>query len=627
MRTLSTSEINALQQQGCLADDWSAVTVADAFNPQYIRNVRFSGSVELGCFERSFVAADGFPRHSGIYNAALHNCKVGDNCYIGNVGDHIANYSIGNNTFINNVDLLACSGVCSFGNGVQVAALNEGGGREITICDFFSSHLGYFMAMFRNRVEAVSHLESLVGAYTEGVKSEMGAIGAGAVVVNCGTITGVNIGEAARLDGCSLLQNGTVLSSIDAPSVVGADVIARDFIFCKSVKVTAGAQLLRCYVGEGSQVGEQFAATDCFISCNCQFFHGEAASMFAGPYTVSHHKATLLIAISMSFFNAGSASNQSNHAYKLGPNHQGVLDRGSKLASSSYLLWPAHLGAFTTVLGSHKEHPDTTSLPFSYLIDNHGVPYVSPGANLKSVGTMRDADKFPKRDGRSKGCADRVSFNMLNPLTVTQILKGVTVLEGLLDEVADEYIYGGLRIKAKSVKQGLELYRMALNKYKGDLLLRWEAEGQPTLLTAQSGAWVDLGGLIVPADVLDQVGAVKDLVAANEFFATLEGQLSAYEYGWAAKQFPGLFEAKQKMAVLGDWHEACVRLINSALCDAKKEFAPAAMLGYGLDPVDDCKDEDFKALRGEYDENSFVRSLKQQLDEVHVRYSEAVSVL
>ena len=627
MRTLSTSEINALQQQGCLADDWTAVTVADAFNPQYIRNVRFSGPVELGRFEQTFVAADGFPRHSGIYNAVLHNCKVGDDCYIGNVRDHIANYHIGNDTFINNVGLLACSVHCSFGNGVKVAALNEGGGREIAVCDQFSSQLGYFMAMFRNRVEAISHIESLVDAYTEGKKSSMGTIGNAATIVNCGTISGVNIGSGARLDGCSLLQNGTVLSSTDAPSVVGADVIAHDFIFCKSVKVTAGAQLLRCYVGEGSQVGEQFAATDCFISCNCQFFHGEAASMFAGPYTVSHHKATLLIAISMSFFNAGSGSNQSNHAYKLGPNHQGVLDRGSKLASSSYLLWPAHLGAFTTVLGSHKEHPDTTGLPFSYLIDNHGVPYISPGTNLKSVGTLRDADKFPKRDGRSEGCSDLVSFNMLNPFTIAQILRGVAVLEELLAEPADEYVYGGLRIKAKSATNGLELYRMALNKYKGDLLLRWEAEGQPALLTAQSDVWVDLGGLIIPADVLDQVGAVKDLATANEFFATLEGQLSAYEYGWAAKLFPGLFEAKQKMAVLGDWHEACVRLINSALDDAKKEFAPAAMLGYGLDPVGDYKDADFKALRGEYDENSFVKSLRSQLDEVHVRYSEAVSVL
>lgn len=625
MRALSASEINLLQQQGCLATDWSAVSVAEGFNPQYIRNVRFSGNVELGCFEHTFVAADGFPVHSGLFNVALHNCKVGNDCYIGNVSDHIANYIIGDNTFINNVDLLVCSGVCSFGNGVQVAALNEGGGREITICDQFSSHLGYFMAMFRNRVEAVSHLESIVNAYAESKASNTGTIGAGVTIVNCGTISGVNIGAGARLDGCSLLQNGTVGSSAEAPSVVGADVIAHDFIFCRAVKVTAGAQILRCYVGEGSQVGEQFAATDCFISCNCQFFHGEAASMFAGPYTVSHHKATLLIAISMSFFNAGSGSNQSNHAYKLGPNHQGVLDRGSKLASSSYLLWPAHLGVFTTVLGSHKEHPDTTCLPFSYLIDNHGVPYISPGANLKSVGTMRDADKFPKRDGRSKACADRVSFDMLNPLSIAQTLKGVAVLEGLLAETADEYVYGGLRIKAKSAKHGLDLYRMALNKYKGDLLLKWEAAGKPAGLSATSDAWVDLGGLIIPADALDQVAKVNDLVAANAYFEELEGQLFAFECGWAAKQFPELFDAKQKMAVLNDWHEACTRLIAAALDDAKKEFAPAVMLGYGLDPTGNTKVEDFKALRGEYDENSFVQSLRTQLDNVHAHYSKAVA--
>lgn len=625
MRVLSTSEINALQQQGCRAADWSLISVADAFCTQYIHNVCFSGSVELGCFEHTFVAADGFPQHSGLYNVSLHNCKVGNDCYIANVRDHIANYCIGDRTYINNVHLLACAGVCSFGNGVDVAALNEGGGREIAICDQFSSHLGYFMAMFRNRVEAVAHLRSLVGAYADGKKSEMGTIGAGAVIVNCGSISGVNIGEAARLDGCSLLQNGTVLSAADAPSVVGTDVIAHDFIFCKAVKVTAGAQILRCYVGEGSQVGEQFAATDCFISCNCQFFHGEAASMFAGPYTVSHHKATLLIAISMSFFNAGSASNQSNHAYKLGPNHQGVLDRGSKLASSSYLLWPAHLGAFTTVLGSHKEHPDTTSLPFSYLIDNHGVPYISPGANLKSVGTMRDADKFPKRDGRSKGCTDHVSFDMLNPLSIAQTLKGIAVLEDLLAETADEYVYGGLRVKAKSAKHGLDLYRMALNKYKGDLLLKWEAAGKPAGLSATADEWVDLGGLIVPADVLDMVGNVKDLAAANAYFAELEGKLFAYECGWAAKQFPELFDVKQKMEVLNDWHEACARLIAAALDDAKKEFDPAVMLGYGLDPTDNTKVEDFKALRGEYDENSFVQSLRTQLDDVHARYSKAVA--
>ena len=58
---------------------------------------------------------------------------------------------------------------------------------------------------------------------------------------------------------------------------------------------------------------------------------------FAGPYKVTHHKSTLLIAGMFSFMNAGSGSNQSNHMYKLGPIHQGTLERGAKTTSDSYI--------------------------------------------------------------------------------------------------------------------------------------------------------------------------------------------------------------------------------------------------------------------------------------------------
>ena len=66
--------------------------------------------------------------------------------------------------------------------------------------------------------------------------------------------------------------------------------------------------------------------------------------MFAGPYTVSHHRATLLIAGYFSFFNAGSGANQSNHMYKSGPVHQGVHLRGCKFGSDAYVLLPASTG-------------------------------------------------------------------------------------------------------------------------------------------------------------------------------------------------------------------------------------------------------------------------------------------
>lgn len=69
----------------------------------------------------------------------------------------------------------------------------------------------------------------------------------------------------------------------------------------------------------------------------------------AGPFTVSMHKSSLLIAGMYSFLNAGSGSNQSNHMYKLGPIHQGIVERGSKTTSDSYILWPARVGAFQKI--------------------------------------------------------------------------------------------------------------------------------------------------------------------------------------------------------------------------------------------------------------------------------------
>ena len=60
---------------------------------------------------------------------------------------------------------------------------------------------------------------------------------------------------------------------------------------------------------------KHYSAEHSVFFANSQGFNGEACSIFAGPYTVTHHKSTLLIAGMFSFMNAGSGSNQSNHMY------------------------------------------------------------------------------------------------------------------------------------------------------------------------------------------------------------------------------------------------------------------------------------------------------------------------
>ena len=68
---------------------------------------------------------------SGIIRATLHNCSIGDNVLIENISNHIANYNIGHDCIIQNVNIIVTEGISSFGNGTLVAVLNETGGREL----------------------------------------------------------------------------------------------------------------------------------------------------------------------------------------------------------------------------------------------------------------------------------------------------------------------------------------------------------------------------------------------------------------------------------------------------------------------------------------------------------------
>ena len=137
---LSSEQITQLTCQGCSCDDWSQVLVADGFDATTVKYTQFSGQVRLGVFRQQVSFPGGVAKPAGIHDATIHNCVVGNDVYISRVRNYIANYVIGDNAIIDNIDLLVVEGQSSFGNGVEVAAVNEAGGREISIYDHLSAH-------------------------------------------------------------------------------------------------------------------------------------------------------------------------------------------------------------------------------------------------------------------------------------------------------------------------------------------------------------------------------------------------------------------------------------------------------------------------------------------------------
>ncbi len=664
-RQLTKEEILQLESQGCSSTDWSKVSIHPELDIKYIRHTAFSGTCHLGKCGKTFEMPGGIPKHSGIFHATLHDVTVGNDCCIENIKNYIANYDIQDDCFIENCDIILVDGESTFGNGVEVAVLNETGGREVTIHDRLTAHEAYLEAMYRHRPRLVSRLKELAARHAAERRSSRGTIAHHCTIVDTGYIKNMYVGPYCKIEGAGRLKNGSLMSRQEAPVHIGYGVIADDFIVQDGSSIEDGTMLTRCYVGQACTMGHGYSASDSLFFCNCQEENGEACAIFAGPFTVTHHKSTLLIAGIFSFMNAGSGSNQSNHMYKLGPIHQGALERGAKTASDSYILWPARIGAFSLVMGRHSTNPDTSQMPFSYLIEKKGETYLAPAVNLRSVGTIRDAQKWPKRDKRCKeGKLDQINFNLLSPYTIDKMVHGMQILEQLrelIGETSETYAYQSAKISNTSLHRGIQLYSLAIHKFLGNSLIsRLEkiaaadteanrAQERPTgemaaQTTAQArtwlkelapkthtpgvsdGDWVDLAGLIAPHSLISKMmndieeGRIATLEEMNQCLCDIHQRYYDLEWEWAYRlmlQFYGLEDgaitAQQLTAIITKWKEAVVSLDQMLYSDARKEFSLTAKTGFGCDGNENTTQDDFEQVRGDFESNPFVTAVTEHI--------------
>ncbi len=637
-RSLTETEISALKANGC-DGNWAGVSVAEGFDPSRLHNVVFSGEVRLGLADGVLHLPCGIERRHGISNATLHNVSVGNGVYINNIANYIANYDIADGAVIENVDCIEGTLKSTFGIGTEVSVLNETGGREVPIYERMSAQTAYLIAMYRNRRSMIERLVTMIKVHAGTFYGRRGRIGASAVVLNSGTITDVNIGDYAHVNGATRLADGTMTSSKSDPVKVGRAVIAEGFVFAAGARVDDGAVIHHCFIGQATHLTHLFSAHDSLFFSNCACENGEAAAIFAGPYTVTMHKSSLLIAGMFSFLNAGSGSNQSNHMYKLGPIHQGVVERGSKTTSDSYILWPAKIGAFSLVMGRHDNHPDTSRLPFSYLIENRGESFLVPGINIRSVGTIRDAQKWPRRDKRKTPARlDNINFNLLSPYTAGKMLDGIDLLNQLertAGLTAERFAFQTMTIDAHALRKGRKLYGMALDKFMGNTVISRlgldpiadEAELTRRLTpTAKAGAgqWVDVCGLFAPKSEVDAIcdeitdGTLDSVDAIEARWKELHAQYYDMEWTWVADIMESWYgkpvEALTRddiRTIIERWLKSVTALNDMLLDDARKEYSLKSRTGFGIDDPAMSADDDFTSVRGSYEADPFVAMVNE----------------
>ena len=544
-RQLREDEIQILEANVCWAEDWSRVKVAETFIPYNFHRVMFYGDIRLGSFDKQVEVAKGFVKHSGINDATLRNVSVGNDCLIEKVGNFINNYTIGDDCYISNISTMETLEGASYGAGSTISVLNEMGDGNVTLFRELNSQLAAFMVKYNRDKALTARLQQLIDDEVRVSMPERGTIGNRVKIVNTKDITNTVIKGDCEFNGAARLADCTILSSEDASVYIGTGVICENSIICDGCSINNSVKMQDCFVGEACQITNGFTAEASLFFANSFMANGEACAAFCGPFSASHHKSSLLIGGQFSFYNAGSNTNFSNHAYKMGPLHYGTLERGSKTASGSYVLMPATIGAFSVCMGKLMHHPDTRNLPFSYLIAYGDTMYLVPGRNITTVGLYRDIKKWPKRDKRSKQSKKSIiNFDWLSPFTVGEIIEGIKVLKDLRNasgENVTTYNFHEYVINNSSLVKGLKYYDIALRIYMGAVLKRAQKEGFFGVPDSEvgKGPWCDLSGLLLPEseeqrllnDIKD--GTIENIQQVLARFEEINDCYSDYRWAWS----------------------------------------------------------------------------------------------
>ncbi|WOZ84751.1 DUF4954 family protein [Segatella copri] len=611
-RPLTSEEIEVLKSNDCWAEDWTSVNVAEDFKPNFMHRVMLYGEVNIGAFNKNVEVSQGFVKHAGINNATLRNVTIGDDCLIENVGNFINNYTIGDDCYISNISTLETTEGATYGEGNLVSVLNEVGEGNVILFSDLNSQLAAFMVKHFSDKDLKEKIRQLIKTDIDNKMPERGQIGNNVKIVNTKEITNCIINDFCEVNGAARLSDCTLLGSAHGNVYVGTGVIAENSIIAEGASVINSVKIQDCYVGEACQLSNGFTASTSIFFANSYMSNGEACAAFCGPFTASHHKSSLLIGGMFSFYNAGSATNFSNHAYKMGPMHWGILERGSKTASGAYLLMPATLGSFSVCFGKLMHHPNTRNLPFAYLIADGDKMFLIPGRNITTVGLYRDIKKWPKRDLRAQeNRKSIVNFDWLSPFSVGEILKGKKILESLREVTGDnvsQYLYHEYIIPASSLHKGIKYYDIALRIYMGAVLkrvLKRDPSITPPATQTGIGDWDDLSGLLLPVSEEERIvndlqdGTIDSIQQLIDRFEEIDANYRQYQWAWTYKMvcdYYGISEITLEDA--NRIHEDYIKARRSWIAEIKKDAEKEYAMG-------DVEEEVFR---------NFVNSLNQEVD-------------
>jgi hypothetical protein len=384
LRLLFPEEIEQLESQGNIAEDWSRIQVTDDFHCRRIWHSSFQGSVVLGRFARQVLLASGVELPAGIFGSTLGNCVIGDDVLIRDV-KLLANYIVAEGAVLFDCGSITCQPGTAFGNGLAIPLGIESGGWEVPMFAEIDVDTAAAIVKSRSRPELIRDYVQVVSSYAGRAVSRRGIIATGALVRDTPKIYNTFLGPYAKVDSATLVAESTVLSNHEEPARIQSGACVTHSLLQWGSRADTLAIVDHSVLTEHSSVERHGKVTNSIVGPNTAVAAGEVIASLLGPFVGFHHQALLIAAVwpegkgNVSY----GANVGSNHTSKA-PDQEFWPGEGAFLGLGVNIKYPTDLSRapYTMIACGVTTLPQKITFPFSLVnTPSSRCPGIPPAYN------------------------------------------------------------------------------------------------------------------------------------------------------------------------------------------------------------------------------------------------------
>ena len=442
-RHLRSDEIATLVRANNTAGSWDNIWVTDEFDPRWIKNNSFMGTVRIGRVNQNGLQFHDLRLPLGITNSTIHSCDIGDDCAIHDV-HYLSHYIIGARCMLFNIHEMSATDHSKFGNGiikdgesenvrVRLNIMNESECRQVYPFDGMIAADAYLWAKFIDDKPLQERLAQMTQNSFDHHRGYYGTVGEGSVIKTSQIIKDAKIGPACYIKGASKLKNITINSSEKEPSQIGENVILVNGIVGYGARIFYGATAVKFIIGNNCSLKYGARMIDSILGDNSTISCCEVLNNLIFPAHEQHHNNSFLI--------SSVVMGQSNMAAgaTIGSNHNSRAADGEIVAGRGF--WPglcvslkhsSVFASYTLLAKGAYPHELNVRLPFSMVINDEkeGELRIIPAFwwQYNMYALCRNNWKFQTRDKRVTK-VQNIEFSTFAPDSMEEVIAARKLLE------------------------------------------------------------------------------------------------------------------------------------------------------------------------------------------------------